>query len=150
MAEALRFSSILLTPFMPNTPAKVWAQLGLTELSHLHTWDSLEYGKIPAGTKIDRGEPIFPRLELPKDDSEGEETSKKEAAKAAKKPRKKQKRQPKKPKKRRKTVPNRKSPLTILPRWNFGSLRSSKRKKWRTPINYSNSVSKWGKMNALW
>ena len=88
MAEALRFSSILLTPFMPNTPAKVWAQLGLTELSHLHTWDSLEYGQIPAGTKIDRGEPIFPRLELPKDDSEGEETSKKEAAKAAKKAKK--------------------------------------------------------------
>lgn len=150
MAEALRFSSILLTPFMPNTPVKVWAQLGLLScpISILGTaWSTVRFLR---GLKLIGANPFSPVWNYPKMIAKGKKPPKKKRPKPRKKPRKKQKRQPKKPKKRRKTVPNRKSPLTILPRWNFGSLRSSKRKRWRTPINYSNSVSKWGKMNALW
>ncbi len=105
MAEALRFSSILLTPFMPNTPVKVWTQLGLSNMTELHTWDSLEYGKIPAGTKIDRGEPIFPRLELPKDDSVDEEKARKEAEKAAKKAKKEAEKAARKAQKEAETAP---------------------------------------------
>lgn len=98
MAEALRFSTILLSPFMPKTPQKVWEQLGLTEYKEIQTWESLVYGKIPQGIKVNRGEPIFPRLEMPKDDSEDEEKIAKEAAKAAKKAKKEAERATKKAK----------------------------------------------------
>lgn len=63
MAEAIRISTILLTPVMPNTPAKVFAQLGIAGEKELYTWESLAYGGITPDTKIHRGEPIFPRLE---------------------------------------------------------------------------------------
>lgn len=87
MAEALRFSTIMLTPFMPKTPAKVWEQLGLTGNTDIHTWESLSYGGIPQGTTVNRGEPIFPRLEITKED-EAEKKAEAAAAKAAKKAKK--------------------------------------------------------------
>lgn len=87
MAEALRFATIMLTPFMPNTPAKVWAQLGLTNNQEIQTWDSLTYGKIPQGIKVARGEAIFPRLEISKEDEEAKKAEA-AAAKAAKKAKK--------------------------------------------------------------
>lgn len=87
MAEALRFSTIMLNPFMPKTPAKVWEQLGLTGNTDIQTWDSLTYGGIPQGTPVNRGEPIFPRLEVTKED-EAEKKAEAAAAKAAKKAKK--------------------------------------------------------------
>ena len=77
MAEAIRIATILLTPIMPNTPAKVFAQLGIADQTELHTWDSLTYGGIKAGTEIHRGEPIFPRLEVEKEDAPKEEKKEK-------------------------------------------------------------------------
>ena len=67
MAEAIRIATILLTPVMPNTPAKVFAQLGLEDKPELAAWDALTYGALPAGTVIRRGEPIFPRIETEKE-----------------------------------------------------------------------------------
>lgn len=87
MAEALRFSTIMLAPFMPNVPAKVWAQLGLSEAEPIQNWDSLAYGQIPAGIRIHRGEPIFPRLEIAE---EKEAKAAKKEAKVAKKAAKEQ------------------------------------------------------------
>ena len=77
MAEAIRIATILLTPIMPNTPAKVFAQLGIADQTELHTWESLTYGGIKAGTEIHRGEPIFPRLEVEKEDAPKEEKKEK-------------------------------------------------------------------------
>ena len=77
MAEAIRIATILLTPIMPNTPAKVFAQLGIADQKELHTWESLTYGGIKAGTEIHRGEPIFPRLEVEKEDAPKEEKKEK-------------------------------------------------------------------------
>ena len=77
MAEAIRIATILLTPIMPNTPAKVFAQLGIADQPELHTWESLTYGGIKAGTEIHRGEPIFPRLEVEKEDAPKEEKKEK-------------------------------------------------------------------------
>ena len=77
MAEAIRIATILLTPVMPNTPAKVFAQLGIDGQPELHTWESLTYGGIKAGTEIHRGEPIFPRLEAEKEDAPKEEKKEK-------------------------------------------------------------------------
>ena len=64
LAESLRFASILLQPFLTQAPAKIWAQLGIGQ-GELTAWDSLKtFGQLPAGTKLVKGEPIFPRLEV--------------------------------------------------------------------------------------
>ncbi|WP_256757143.1 methionine--tRNA ligase [Cohnella sp. WQ 127256] len=64
LAESLRFVSILIQPFLTHTPFKIWTQLGL-EQGSLTSWESLrEFTSKLAGTKTDKGEPIFPRLEL--------------------------------------------------------------------------------------
>jgi methionyl-tRNA synthetase len=63
LAEALRVTSVHITPIMPNTPAKIQEQLGITDDS-LSTWESVkEWGKLPAGLSVSRKEIIFPRIE---------------------------------------------------------------------------------------
>lgn len=64
LVEGLRTASILLQPFLTQTPAKIWEQLGI-EVGELTTWDSGKtFGLIPAGTKLVKGNPIFPRLDV--------------------------------------------------------------------------------------
>ena len=64
LAESLRRVAVLLKPFLTRTPDKIFAQLNVSSES-LQTWESLEsFGRIPAGTKVVQGEPIFPRLDL--------------------------------------------------------------------------------------
>jgi len=68
LVEAIRISTIYISPFMPNTPAKVWTQLGLSDHPEVLTWESvLNWGGTPTGIKINRGEPIFPRIEEKKE-----------------------------------------------------------------------------------
>ncbi|MFN7253042.1 MAG: methionine--tRNA ligase [Anaerobacillus sp.] len=63
LAESLRYVSVLIQPFMTSTPKKVWEQLSITEEGT--AWASLEqFGQLPSGAKIAKGEPIFPRLEV--------------------------------------------------------------------------------------
>ncbi len=62
LVETLRIATILVGPFMPATPERVWQQLGLTE-DGLKTWESAEFGRLRGGFRIDRGEPIFPRID---------------------------------------------------------------------------------------
>ncbi|WP_413377025.1 methionine--tRNA ligase [Alkalihalobacillus sp. 1P02AB] len=63
LAESLRYISILIQPFLTETPAKIWSQLGITE--EQTTWDSLsQFGQLNAGTKVEKGNPIFPRLDV--------------------------------------------------------------------------------------
>ncbi|MBE5817193.1 MAG: methionine--tRNA ligase [Clostridiales bacterium] len=70
IAEILRIVGVLISPFMTKTPEKIFAQLGVTDDS-LKTWESVqEFGKIPAGTRVTKGEVIFPRLDLEKELSE--------------------------------------------------------------------------------
>jgi len=65
LVEGLRQISIFISPFMPQTAPKIFAQLGLTD-EVAQGWDSLnQYDVIPSGTRvIAKGEPIFPRLEV--------------------------------------------------------------------------------------
>lgn len=64
LAESLRRIAILLKPFLTKTPEKIFAQLNITD-DLLKTWESLEeFGQIPADTKVAKGNPIFPRLEM--------------------------------------------------------------------------------------
>ena len=67
LAECVRFVAVLIYPFMPTTPERIFAQLGVTDES-LKTWESLaEYGKLPAGTRVQKGEALFPRIDIKKE-----------------------------------------------------------------------------------
>ena len=64
LAESLRIVSILIQPFMTRTPAKIWEQLGISE-GTLTAWESVRtFGALPAGTKVKKGEALFPRLDV--------------------------------------------------------------------------------------
>ncbi|MGG7622138.1 methionine--tRNA ligase [Bacillus coreaensis] len=64
LAETLRRVAILLQPFLTMTPKAIFKQLSIIE-SSLQSWESLEkFGMIPEGTKVEKGEPIFPRLDI--------------------------------------------------------------------------------------
>ncbi|MGM8365521.1 methionine--tRNA ligase [Virgibacillus sp. W0181] len=64
LAESLRISAVMLQPFLTEAPAQIFKQLGITEKA-LQTWDSVyEQGQIKAGTATQKGNPIFPRLDV--------------------------------------------------------------------------------------
>ncbi|ADD01426.1 methionyl-tRNA synthetase [Thermoanaerobacter italicus Ab9] len=79
LAEALRFIAVLISPFMPNTPKKIFEQLGIEE--NLTTWESLKFGLLKEGTKVKRGEIIFPRIDVNKELAAVEEKAEKEEKK---------------------------------------------------------------------
>ena len=67
LAECIRFVAVLTGPVMPSTPAKIFEQLGLSDET-LMTWASLEnFGLLPAGTRVIKGEALFPRVDIAKD-----------------------------------------------------------------------------------
>ncbi|MDV6378957.1 methionine--tRNA ligase [Sporosarcina sp. GW1-11] len=63
LALSIHHTAVLLQPFMTNAPKQMVEQLGLPQDSL--RWDSLQEDyRIPTGTKvINKGVPIFPRLE---------------------------------------------------------------------------------------
>ncbi len=64
VAESIRIISVLLQPFMPNTPALIWKQLGIED----GTWDSAkEWGKLPKTLSVQKGNVIFPRIDMKKE-----------------------------------------------------------------------------------
>ncbi len=64
LAESLRRIAILLKPFLTRTPDKIFQQLNIQN-NALKSWESLEvFGGIPTETKVEKGEPIFPRLDM--------------------------------------------------------------------------------------
>ncbi len=64
LAESLRRVAVLLQPFLTRSPQQIFEQLGIEDGS-LKSWESLdEFGIIPAGTKVVKGAPIFPRLDI--------------------------------------------------------------------------------------
>lgn len=66
LAESLRVIAILIQPMMTQSPAKIFAQLGL-DVNQLEL-QGLKFGEIPADTKVvEKGTPIFPRLDVEKE-----------------------------------------------------------------------------------
>ncbi|MBM7601310.1 methionyl-tRNA synthetase [Virgibacillus halotolerans] len=64
LAESLRKTAVMLQPFLPEAPAEMFRQLNITDES-LMTWESVYAdGHIKTGTKVQKGNPIFPRLEV--------------------------------------------------------------------------------------
>lgn len=59
LLETLRFSAILLQPFMPETSEKIFDQLGLEKK---FSFNDLKWGKLKVGTKIRRGKVLFEKI----------------------------------------------------------------------------------------
>ena len=66
LAETLRVVAILVAPFIPSTSPKIYTQLGLEVPVEFLLTDA-EFGKIADGTKVQKGEPLYPRIEIAED-----------------------------------------------------------------------------------
>ena len=63
LAEVLRIVAILIYPFIPQTSQKIIERLGLKiDLENMVFEDLLKWGGTPAGSKINKGQPLFPRI----------------------------------------------------------------------------------------
>jgi methionyl-tRNA synthetase len=62
-AEALRIATVLLSPVLPQSTPKIWAQLGMTEPLESVRLDTLAWGQLPAAQNIGEFSPVFPRIE---------------------------------------------------------------------------------------
>jgi methionyl-tRNA synthetase len=63
LLEALRISSVLLRPFLPNKTRQLRSELGLDPDADLSFPDDAEFGQLPHGHSIEKGDPLFPRYE---------------------------------------------------------------------------------------
>ena len=65
LLEATRICGILLTPFMPESMEKLFAQIGVG--AEARTWESADlWGELPETAVVVKGENLFPRLDLDK------------------------------------------------------------------------------------
>ena len=63
LLEATRICGVLLTPFMPGSMAKLFDQIGAPETAR--TWDSAaKWGALPEKVSPQKGENLFPRIDL--------------------------------------------------------------------------------------
>lgn len=83
LAEALRIIAILIAPFVPVTAPKIYEQLGLGKPDSFFMADAV-WGKLVTGTKVQKGEPLFPRIEVTEAGETVIAATKKTAAKAIK------------------------------------------------------------------
>uniref|UniRef100_UPI003FF0845E methionine--tRNA ligase n=1 Tax=Candidatus Fimivicinus sp. TaxID=3056640 RepID=UPI003FF0845E len=81
LCEAIRIISILVSPFLPHTAPKIQAQLGAP--AAVLSWEQAgDWGLLPAGFSVQKGEIIFPRIDIAKELAELEAQQK--AAREAK------------------------------------------------------------------
>ncbi len=81
LVETIRIITIALKPFLVETPDKIFAQINIPE--EYQTWQSAKtYGHYVENTTVKKGENIFPRIEIKKE--EVKEDKKKEVKKVEK------------------------------------------------------------------
>jgi len=69
LTESIRVISILIQPFMPETPQKIWDQFGISE--DMRSWESAKTWGVYASDKaVEEKEPLFPRIDLEKEMAE--------------------------------------------------------------------------------
>ena len=97
LCECIRIVAILIAPTMPRTPARIYEQLGIAE-GELTGWESASrFGLLPAGTKVQKGEALFPRIDVKKELADIVPTPKAEEKKPAKTAKKEEKKEEKLP-----------------------------------------------------
>lgn len=62
LTEVLRIVAVLISPYMPNTAPIIYNQLGIAEQEFSIT--DTTWGKMPVGGNINKGLPVFPRIEI--------------------------------------------------------------------------------------
>ena len=78
LLEAIRVSAILLTPFMPESCSKIFAQIGAE--GETVTWEAAaRFGALPVGARVTKGETLFPRIDVSKELEELEKLEQKAA-----------------------------------------------------------------------
>jgi methionyl-tRNA synthetase len=77
LLEGLRFSAVLISPFMPQTAEKIQAYLGISEPDRQNLASLEEWGGLKPGGQVRKGESLFPRIEEgpQKEEKEKMETS---------------------------------------------------------------------------
>ncbi len=75
--ETLRFVAVLISPFMPQTAEKIQFQLGIRDKKAQDLASLREWGGLPPGERVTKGESLFPRIEedLKKEEKEKMEGS---------------------------------------------------------------------------
>ncbi|MBI5327632.1 MAG: methionine--tRNA ligase [Deltaproteobacteria bacterium] len=64
LAQGLRIIAIYLYPFMPSTAEKIWQQLGLEKsFKGIDFDEEVTWGKDISGTKVCKGDVLFPKVE---------------------------------------------------------------------------------------
>ncbi|WP_410495235.1 methionine--tRNA ligase [Cellulosilyticum sp. ST5] len=86
LSEVIRIVSIMIEPFMPQTPEKIWAQFGIVR-GELTAWDSIHnFGALSRTVAAKKGENMFPRIDKEKElailEAEAPTAEQKEEAKA--------------------------------------------------------------------
>ena len=83
LLEAIRVAGILLTPFMPHSCEKIKNQVGASD--DAFCYQAAVYGRLPADVSVQKGDTLFPRIDLEKELAElaAAETARKAAAETA-------------------------------------------------------------------
>ena len=59
-----RVVAVLISPFMPRTPARIFAQIGITDVA-AQDWDSLcDFERLTPGGRVQKGDALFPRIDV--------------------------------------------------------------------------------------
>lgn len=67
LAEAIRIVSIMIEPFMPQTPEKIWVQFGI-ERGDVTAWDTIHtFGTLTRTLTAKKGDNMFPRIDKEKE-----------------------------------------------------------------------------------
>ncbi len=63
LLESIRIAAVLLTPFLPHTTPRIFAQIG-AEDERLTCWESAgTFGLLPVGVTVKKGGVLFPRID---------------------------------------------------------------------------------------
>lgn len=75
LVETIRIIAIGLRPFMVEVPQKIFDQIGVDK--DLQEWESAkEFGILKEGTKVEKKENLFPRIDIKKENKKVEEVKK--------------------------------------------------------------------------
>jgi methionyl-tRNA synthetase len=64
LREGLRIVAVYVSPFMPEAAANIWKQIGIEDnIADCCFDEEIKWGKASGGVKVDKGAPLFPRIE---------------------------------------------------------------------------------------
>ncbi|HEU0139899.1 MAG TPA: methionine--tRNA ligase [Bryobacteraceae bacterium] len=82
-AEVLRIATVLLAPVLPESAARIWRQLGMTQPLEEVRFAGLSWGQLAAGQMIGEATAVFPRIDAKPAIDKMRELEKQETARQA-------------------------------------------------------------------